>query len=68
MSTTRIIEVIVSPQGVTTVQTQGFPGSACQAASRFLEAALGQVWREQRTGEFYQTEAARQTLPQNEGG
>ena len=40
------ILITVSPQGKTTVETQGYQGAACQAASRFLEVALGQ-----RTGE-----------------
>ena len=37
----QIIEVTVSPQGETTVQTRGFAGGDCLDASRFLEQALG---------------------------
>ena len=33
----RVIEVIVSPQGETTVQTKGYAGSECQQASKFLD-------------------------------
>ncbi len=37
----RIIEVTVSPRGESTVQTKGYTGGDCLAASRFLEQALG---------------------------
>ena len=37
----RIIEVTVSPRGETTVQTKGYAGGDCLAASQFLEQALG---------------------------
>ena len=47
------IEIIVSPTGQTTVQTKGFAGSACQAASRFVEQALGLATEERKTEEFY---------------
>ncbi len=60
----RVIEVIVSPTGETTVQTKGYVGSDCQQASRALEQALGIVAAEQKTTEFYQTEEARQELRQ----
>ena len=51
---TKIIEIIVSPTGQTTVQTKGFAGSSCQDASRFIEQALGQRTGKQLTAEFYQ--------------
>ena len=35
----RLIEVLVSPQGETTVQTKGYAGPDCLQASRFLEQA-----------------------------
>jgi hypothetical protein len=50
----RVIEVLVSPKGETTLQTKGYAGSDCQQASRFLENALGVVTGEQKTTEFYQ--------------
>jgi hypothetical protein len=50
----RLIEVTVSPQGETTVQTQGYAGAECLAASAFLEKALGVTTREVHTAEFYQ--------------
>ncbi len=49
-----IIEVIVSPAGETRIQTQGYGGSSCLQASRFLEEALGAVTEDQKTAEFYQ--------------
>ena len=51
----KVIEIIISPQGETRVQTKGFAGAACQEASRFLEQALGQRTKEQLTAEFHQT-------------
>jgi hypothetical protein len=51
----RIIEVVVSPNGETTVQTKGYAGSACLQASKFLEQALGTPTSDRKTSEFYQT-------------
>jgi hypothetical protein len=51
----RVIEVIVSPRGETTLQTKGYSGADCQQASRFLEEALGIVSAERKTAEYYQT-------------
>ena len=54
MSNTRkTIEVIVSPQGETTVQTKGFAGSSCRDASKFIEVALGDRTAEKMTAEIY---------------
>jgi hypothetical protein len=39
----KIIEIIVSPNGETKLETKGFAGASCQDASRFLEQALGQT-------------------------
>jgi hypothetical protein len=60
----RLIEVIVSPQGETTVQTKGYPGSDCLQATQFLEQALGRVTKDQKTTEFFQSDSARQHLTQ----
>ena len=38
----KTIEIVVSPTGQTQVQTKGFTGSECRAASEFIEKALGQ--------------------------
>lgn len=58
----RTIEIIVSPKGETTVQTQGFAGSSCREASKFVETALGQRTGEQVTSEFYQQATQQQGL------
>lgn len=52
----KIIEIIVSHQGESRVQTKGFAGSECQEASKFLEQALGERQGEQLTAEFYQVQ------------
>lgn len=49
----QIIEITVSPQGQTTVQTKGFSGSSCREASKFLEEALGERTSEQLTSGFH---------------
>lgn len=56
----KTIELVVSPQGETVVQTKGFVGSTCREASQFLEQALGRRTTEQLTAEFHQTAAAEQ--------
>jgi len=60
----RLIEVIVSPQGETTVQTKGYAGADCLQASKFLEQALGIVAAERNTGEYYQSTSNEQRLQQ----
>jgi hypothetical protein len=50
----RTIEVTVSREGATTIQTKGFAGSSCREASRTLEQALGAAVAEQLTSEFHQ--------------
>jgi hypothetical protein len=60
----RIIEVVVSPTGETTVQTKGYAGADCLQASRFLEQALGTSTAEHKTAEFYQTLPAQQQVQQ----
>ncbi len=49
----KTIEIIVSPEGQTRVETKGFSGAECQQATRFLEAALGQTTCRQLTTEYY---------------
>ena len=55
----RIIEIIITAAGETTVQTKGFQGGSCRDATRHLEQALGQAAGEQLTSEFYIAESAR---------
>ena len=58
---TRVIEVTVTTDGATKVETHGFTGSSCQDASRFLEQALGQKTNETLTSEFYESAGLTQT-------
>jgi hypothetical protein len=54
------IEIIVAPDGKTTVQTKGFTGPECREASRFVEQALGARNSETLTAEFHQAQPVRQ--------
>jgi hypothetical protein len=62
--TVRIIEIVVSPQGETTVQTKGYAGADCLEASKWLEQALGIQTIDRKTSEFYQTAWQEQHVPQ----
>jgi hypothetical protein len=48
------IEIIISPDGTSKVETLGFQGSGCRAASLFIEKALGSRISEQLKPAFYQ--------------
>jgi Protein of unknown function (DUF2997) len=61
----RVIEVVVSPQGETTVQTKGYAGGDCLQASKFLEQALGAVAADHKTSEYFNTEGTQQTIGQS---
>ena len=58
------IEIIVTPQGKTSVQTKGFTGSSCRDASRFIEQALGKQTSETLTAEFHQVQPVQQAQQQ----
>jgi len=62
----KVIEIIVDAKGAATVQTNGFAGSECREASRFVEQALGRRTAEQLTAEFYQGQQAGQELRQSQ--
>jgi len=49
----RRIEIIVTPEGDTSVHTRGFSASNCREASRYLEEALGKRAGERLTTEFH---------------
>ena len=63
-STSRTIEITVKPDGSTSLETKGFVGNGCRAASEFLERALGSRESEQLTSEFHQSVAATQQATQ----
>jgi hypothetical protein len=60
----RVIEIVVSPTGETSLQTKGYAGADCLAASKFLEKALGVTSADVKTGEFYQTQSQQQQIQQ----
>ncbi|WP_166822369.1 DUF2997 domain-containing protein [Thalassoroseus pseudoceratinae] len=64
--TSRIIEITVSPNGQTTVETQGFVGPVCRDASRFLERALGKPTNETLKAEFHQQASSENQIHQGE--
>jgi hypothetical protein len=51
----KTIDIIVTADGSTRVETRGFSGASCLDASRFLEQALGKAGADERTAEFHQT-------------
>ena len=61
----KTIEITVSPNGETRVETRGFAGGSCREASKFVEEALGRTTAENLTAEFYQPAEARQDLRQS---
>ena len=58
----KTIEIIIKPDGQTSVQTRGFAGPSCREASRFIEQALGNTTGEQLTAEFHQTGSAQRQV------
>lgn len=50
----RTIEVIVSPAGEIQIDAVGFKGADCEAATRFLEDALGVVGKKVKKPEYHQ--------------
>ena len=62
----KTITVTVAKDGSTKVETKGFTGSSCQAASEFLEKALGARQSEKLTGEFYAQQQAGQQIQEGQ--
>jgi len=48
------IDVLISPQGESWIETHGFTGPACREATQALEAALGLKQSETLTAEYHQ--------------
>ena len=61
-NTSKTIEIIVKPDGSTSLETKGFSGNGCRAASEFLEQALGQQVDELLKPEFHQSASTQQHL------
>jgi hypothetical protein len=47
------VEIVISPQGEARIETKGFAGANCRAASQWLEVALGVRTAEQLTADFH---------------
>ncbi|HQX54198.1 MAG TPA: DUF2997 domain-containing protein [Planctomycetaceae bacterium] len=62
----RTIEITIAPNGQSKVETKGFIGSECRAASRFIEQALGQQTGEVIKAEFHQSASVQQQLQQGQ--
>ena len=63
-TTSRTIEITVNPEGGVSVKTNGFTGSSCKDASRFIEQALGTCGRESLLPEFYNQASTGEQLRQ----
>lgn len=51
----KTIEIIVSPEGSSRLETKGFNGNECRDASRLLEQSLGIKQSDTPTAEMHQT-------------
>lgn len=56
------IIVTIDPDGSTTVETKGFAGAECLAATLNLEKALGKKIDDVKTREFHKTTATAATV------
>jgi hypothetical protein len=61
------IEIVVTPDGKSQVETKGFAGSACREASMFIERALGKRIGETLTPEFHQVATVEQQQTEQQG-
>ena len=52
----KTIEILINAQGEVTMQTKGYAGNSCKAATKALEEALGLKTQEKLTAEFYQAQ------------
>ena len=62
----KTIEIIVTPNGQSRVETKGFTSSECRQASQFIERALGQQTNELLKAEFYQTSSSQQRVQEGQ--
>lgn len=64
----RMIEIVISPQGETTITTKGFVGIECRKASQPIKRALGIETKEQLTAEYYASQTTQSPQQQRLGG
>ena len=50
----RTIEITIQPTGEIAIEAVAFKGADCEAATRFLEEALGVAGQKSRKPEYYQ--------------
>ena len=60
------IELIILPTGETRLETKGYAGAECVAASKFLERGLGRRLSERKSSEYHQVSTNRQNSVQRE--
>jgi hypothetical protein len=63
----KTIEIVVSPQGETKIETKGFAGATCREASKFIEQALGKRVQEKLTAEFHSSTVSQKNRTQQHG-
>ena len=63
-TTTKTIEITVSPEGVTSIKTSGFTGSSCRDATRDIERALGVAGTEHLLLEYFNRTSTGERLQQ----
>jgi hypothetical protein len=63
-STSKTIEITVSPEGSVSIKTAGFTGSSCKDATRDLERALGVSGRESLLPEYFNQASTGEQLRQ----
>ena len=54
--------ITVAADGTLTIETVGFKGSSCEAATKALEEALGQSTGSKKKPEYYQQTTGQQTI------
>jgi hypothetical protein len=62
----KTITVIVAKDGSSQVETKGFTGSSCQAASKFIEEALGARQSEKLTAEYFSQQTSSQQIQEGQ--
>ena len=65
-TTTKTIEITVSPEGATSIKTSGFTGSSCKDATRDLEKALGVSGHESLLPEYFQRASTGEQIQQGQ--
>ncbi len=59
MAVKKELEIVISPDGETTLTTSGFKGADCEREVKPFEKALGKTLQRKRTREYYEKAAAR---------